>query len=73
MSEDSIIVQPSDIAMLGDDILAHLKHFSAAEQVAIALYLLSAGVAKIKPEDNPGALALAARAMAIRLMPDSVR
>jgi hypothetical protein len=67
VSVNSIIVQPSDIAMLGDDIRAHLRHFSAAERMAVALYLLSQAVVEIAPEDHPDALALAAQAMAVGL------
>jgi len=63
MGAESITVEPGDIAMLGDDIIEHLKHFSASERVAIALYVLSDAVAEIRPADKRGATDLANRAI----------
>ena len=60
-----VLLTPSDIAMLGDDVRAHFRHCSAAERLAMALYLLSTAVVEILPEDHPGALQLAAQAMAV--------
>jgi hypothetical protein len=68
MSADSIPVEPGDIAMLGDDIRAHLADFSAAERMAVALYLLSLSKIEIAPVEMPRADMLAERAIAIGVM-----
>lgn len=65
MSAISVLLTPGDIVMLGDDIKAHFRHCSPAERLALALYLLSGAAVEILPEDHPGALQLAAQAMAV--------
>jgi hypothetical protein len=67
MSADIVIVEPGDIATLGDDIRAHLEHFSAAERMAVALYLLALSKIEITPVEMPRADQLAEDAIAIGL------
>lgn len=33
------LLQPGDIAMLGDDVLVHFRHCSVTERAAIGLYI----------------------------------
>jgi hypothetical protein len=67
VSARQVIVQPCEIAMLGDDIRAHLVHFSAAERMAVALYQLALAKIEIAPTEMPRADMLAERAIAFGL------
>ena len=61
-------ILPSDIAMLGDDFREHLRHFSPAERLAVAFYLLTRAAADILPADRATALELAANTIAAGLI-----